>query len=135
MIALVSIYVGGALTLLTAICHTKFYKIFQWQKEFDNVSQTNVRILYTIHLALLLLFFILGALSLVYARELSASIGLSGGLNVLLSMFWLWRLVWQLVYFKRAKGKKIPPIGLFFLTVFLLSSIAYLIPVLIRILN
>ena len=135
MIALVSIYVGAALTLLTAISHTQFYKIFQWKKEFDNVSQTNVRILYTIHMALLLLFFVLGTLSLVYAKELSAAIGLSGGLNILFSMFWLWRFIWQLVYFKRARGKKIPPIGLFFLTVFLLSFIAYLIPVLIRIMN
>ncbi|MFW6324460.1 MAG: hypothetical protein ACOC0U_05290 [Desulfovibrionales bacterium] len=49
----------------------------------------------------------IGTLSLVYARELSTSRGLAFGFNLLLSLFWIWRFVWQIVYFKREKNKKI----------------------------
>ena len=129
MISLVSIYAGGSLTLLMALFHTRFYRLFGWKNDFTKISPLNTRIIYTVHLALLLLFFILAALSIGYARELSQSTGLSFGLNILISLFWLWRFLWQLFYFKREKGKKIPPMAIALIVVFLLLAIAYLIPV------
>lgn len=132
MVPLVSIYFGGVLTLLIAIFHTQFYKMFNWKNDFEKITIINARIIYTIHLALLLLFFMIAAISIIYAKELSQSVGLAFGFNLLYSIFWMWRLIWQFVYFKREKGQKIPPIGIFFIIIFLLLVVSYLIPVICR---
>ena len=132
MIPLVSIYIGGALTLIMAIFHTRFYRMFNWKTDFDKGTVLNARIIYTVHLALLLLFFMLGIISIVNAKELAQSIGLALGLNLLFSVFWLWRLIWQFTYFKREKRQKIPLIGMILIFVFALLFITYLIPVIYR---
>jgi hypothetical protein len=124
-----SIYVGGGLTLLIAILHCRFHTMFGWAGEFSRISQLNARILYTIHVALLLLFFMLGGISIVFAREMSQAEGLSLALTGWLSLFWLWRLVWQLVYFRRDRGQRIPPVAVFFISVFFLQFVAYGLPV------
>ena len=134
MIPLVCIYIGGILTLLLAIFHTQFYRLFTWADDFNKITIPNQKILYTIHLALLLIFFMIGILSIAYGKELSQSIGLSFGFNLFYSFFWIWRLIWQFLYFKKAKGKSIPPIGIFLIFLFALLSVAYLVPVLYRIL-
>jgi hypothetical protein len=132
MIPLVSVYIGGALTLIMAIFHTRFYRMFNWKTDFDKVTALNARIIYTVHLALLLLFFMLGIISIANAKELARSIGLAFGLNLVFSVFWLWRLIWQFAYFKREKGQKIPFIGIILIFVFVLLFITYLIPVMYR---
>jgi hypothetical protein len=129
MIPLISIYLGGFLTLVIAVMHTKFYKIFKWGTCFDKISTINARIIYTIHLALLLLFFMIGVITIIYAEELSRSDGLALGFNISYAVFWMWRLIWQIVYFKKGEGQKIPPIGIFFTLVFLLLVVSYSIPV------
>ena len=132
MVPLVSIYLGGALTLLVAILHTRFYKMFNWKGDFEQITITHARIFYTIHLALVLLFFMIAAISIIYAKELSQSVGLAFGFNLLYSFFWMWRLIWQFVYFKREKAQKIPPIGMFLSIIFMLLTISYLIPVIFK---
>ena len=128
MLPILSIYLGGILTLLIALFHTRFYKVFNWKSDFEKLSPLNTRILYSIHIALLLLFFLLGIFSLIYAKELSLSIGVSAGINFLLALFWLWRFIWQIVYFKREQGQKIPFISLLLSVVFALLCISYSVP-------
>jgi hypothetical protein len=120
---------GGALTILLAIFHSRFYKVFHWAKDFEKVTLINRKIIYTIHLALLLIFFMIGTLSLICAKELSQSIGLALWFNLFYAVFWIWRLVWQILYFKRPKGQKIPPIGIFLMILFALLILSYLLPV------
>lgn len=124
--SLTSIYVGGILTLLMAIFHTQFYKTFRWKADYKNVTELNRKVFHTIHLALLLLFFAIGTLSLVYAHELSKSVGISFGINVLISFFWLWRTLWQIFYFK---GKTMHYVLIVY---FFLLFITYLIPVILK---
>jgi hypothetical protein len=123
MISLISIYIGGILTLGMAVFHTQFYKLFRWKADFKNITDLNQRILHTIHLALTLLFFLIGALTMVYAQELSSCIGISLGLNIILAILWLWRTIWQAYYFK---GKILHYI---LVTVFFLLFASYLLPV------
>ncbi|MCK4662216.1 MAG: hypothetical protein KAT68_05085 [Bacteroidales bacterium] len=123
MISLISIYAGGILTLLMAIFHTRFYKLFKWKAEYSHVTEINKKIFYTIHLALLLVFFIFGFLSLIYAQELSKSTGISFGINLMISIFWFWRTIWQLLYFK---GKIMHYV---LIIIFSLLCMSYLIPV------
>lgn len=135
MIPLICIYSGGVLTLLMAILHTSYYKIFNWKTEFKNISIANARIFYTLHIALLLMFFIIAAISIVYANELSRSTGLANGINILLAAFWIWRLIWQFIYFKKQKGQKSHPIAIVLFAMFLLLAISYSIPFTFKLLN
>ncbi len=123
MESLISIYVGGILTILMAIFHMRFHKLFRWKAEYKRISEMNRKIFHTIHLALLLLFFVIGLLSLVYAQELSECKGISFGLILMISVFWFWRTVWQIYYFK---GKIMHYV---LIVVFFLLFITYLTPV------
>jgi len=109
--------------------------MFNWKADFEKISKVNSKVIYTVHLALLLLFFLIGIITIIYARELSQSYGLAAGFNLFLSFFWLWRLVWQLVYFKREKGKKLPSMVVFLIIAFALLFVSYLIPFLFRFLS
>ncbi len=128
--SLISIYIGGVLTLLMAFVHTRFYRIFRWKAEFRKITELNRKAFYTIHLALLLLFFILGTVTLVYAEFLSKCTGMALGFNLGVSLLWMWRAVWQIFYFKSDKA-----IHYLFMSHFFLACTAYLIPVLYRFLN
>ena len=128
MIPTISIYIAGTLTLLIAVLHTRFYKLFGWNEDFANVSAINAQILYTVHMALLLLFFLVGAISIICADELSQSSGLAMAFNASFAGFWLWRLIWQIVYFRGEKGRPVSPVIIFFLILFALLTAAYAIP-------
>jgi hypothetical protein len=126
--SLVSIYTGGILTLLMALFHTRFYKMFNWEAEYNHISKANTRIFYTIHLALLILFFFLGSLSLIYAPELSRCSGIAFGINVMFAAFWFWRALWQIFYFK-GRGRILNYV---LIAVFFVLGISYLIPVFLK---
>ena len=132
MALVISIYVGGVLTILLALFHARFYRMFNWAVDFGKIALLNRRVLYTVHLALLLLFFMVGALSLIYAGELGTSTGLAFGFNLLYSLFWIWRLVWQLYYFRGKTGQRVPLVGVLMVVWFALLAGAYLLPVLYR---
>jgi hypothetical protein len=123
MINLVSIYVGGILTLFMALFHIRFPKLFKWEKDYGRITEINKKIFHTIHLALLLIFVLIGFLSLFYANELSESKGISFGLNLMISSFWLWRTIWQIYYFK---GKTMHYI---LIGIFSILFLAYFIPI------
>jgi hypothetical protein len=127
----VFIYIGGILTLLMAVFHTRFYRLFLWGSDFAKITERNRRILYTVHIALLLLFFILGAISLVYTKELAGAKGLARGILLGFVIFWFWRTVWQPIYFRPSRIKRFRPLLVmhYIMTAwFLLLFIVYLIP-------
>jgi hypothetical protein len=127
MTSLISEYSAGVLTIFMAIFHTRFYNLFAWEIDYKKLTELNQKILYTIHIALYLLFFGMGLLTIVYARELSGSTGIGFGINLVLMIFWLWRTIWQIVYFK---GRVLHYIMIFY---FLLLFVTYLIPLIINI--
>jgi len=100
MIEKISVYCGGILTLLVTLGHTRFYTLFNWKDTFEKMGVPNNKIFYTIHIALMLTLFISGLLSIIYAKELSKCIGISLGYCIMLSLFWLWRMIWQITYFR-----------------------------------
>lgn len=123
-----SILCGGILTVAMVIFHTRFYVMFGWKSEFEKVQLKNHYIFYTIHLALILLFVIFGIVSLVYFKELAACTGLAFGLDLLYALFWLWRAIWQIVYFK---GKT--TIHYLIILITTLLFIFYILPVIMKV--
>lgn len=131
-ISLVSIYIGGSLSLLMAIFHTQFFKIFRWKIDFRKISETNKKIFYTIHVALFLLFFGVSYISFVYAVPLSNSIGLAFGINLIFSLLWLWRAIWQIIYFKPDKKSKFLIMHFILIIIFFILFISYALPIVLK---
>ncbi len=98
-LARASIVVGGSLMLVVGIAHVFFPRVFNWRDAFARLRGLDAKVLFTIHLALILLALALGAVSLGYADELGRGTGLGGAITAMLAGFWLWRLVWQIAYF------------------------------------
>ncbi len=106
LILKICIITGGILSLFMALFHTQFYKLFNWKKDFEKISIINRKVFYTIHLALLLLFIVFSCISLAYAHELSQCKGLACGVTLGYSLFWLWRTMWQMIYFRPPKNQQ-----------------------------
>jgi hypothetical protein len=124
----IAIISGGLLSFLLFLFHAKIYQLFGWQDQFSKVGIINGKIIYTINLALALLFLLFSIISFVYCNELAKCEGLAFGICLGITLFWLWRLIWQFVYF---------PVPIHNLSViycaltssFLLLAISYFIPV------
>ena len=117
--------------MFMALFHTQFYKLFNWKKDFEKISVINQKVFYTIHLALLILFFVFSFISLAYTNELSQCSGLACGITLGYSLFWLWRTIWQILYFRPPKNQKVSKMNfLHYLSilVFGILFVVYLIP-------
>lgn len=136
MLAKGSVIFGGILTFLMFFFHTRLYKMYGWQQDLSNMTLANQRILYTIHIALLLLFLAFSVVSLIFYRELSQPEGLAVGLLIALSVFWIWRTVWQIFYFKVPPGTaSVPVMNYALAAVFALLAVAYILPLVLQRVN
>ena len=128
-----SILTGGILSFAMVIFHLKFYNLFGWKTEFEKVQLKNRNIFYTIHIALILFFVIFSIISIVYFKELAVCTGLAFGISLLYSIFWLWRTIWQIFYFKFPEGiKSKPALHYIVILIFSLLFISYVIPVILK---
>ncbi len=137
-IAKICIVSGGILSLFMAFFHSRFYKLFEWQKDFEKISFRNQKIFYTIHIALFLLFVVFAFISLAYTTELSQCNGLAGGIVLAYALFWLWRTVWQIIYFRPPKSSKhgrLLFLHYFLIIIFAMLFIVYVVPFILKILR
>ncbi|MCF8262157.1 MAG: hypothetical protein K9J12_15375 [Melioribacteraceae bacterium] len=128
MIELTSIYIAGVTTILVGVLHTQFYKLFRWGRDFKRISLINNKIIYTIHIALLLFCFLTGSLTIFYAEELAKGRGLSFGFVLSLSLFWIWRLIWQFYYFRFERKEKTIGYEFVFILLFFILALSYTLP-------
>ena len=136
MLAKGSVIFGGVLTFLMFIFHTRLYWMFGWQQDLSNLTLANQRILYTIHIALILLFLAFSLISLIFSRELSQPGGLAIGILIAFSAFWVWRAIWQVLYFRVPPGTASVPVMNYVLTsVFVLLAVAYILPLVLQSIN
>ena len=103
----IGIYIGGALSLVMVVFHIGFPRIFNWGEDFTKLGLLNRRIVFTIHIALLLLFLYFATLSLTYPKWLARAEGPAGLVTLGYALFWLWRTIWQLIYFKQPRQRRI----------------------------
>jgi len=132
LISQICVLSGGILTLVMGVFHTQFYRIFGWRKEFEQIGLTQARIHYTIHMALLLLFFGISCLSIAHYRDLVECDDIGFTFMLILSLFWLWRTIWQVIYFHLPKDQPIQKKRRMHYTlvfIFALLTISYGLPV------
>jgi hypothetical protein len=99
-----AIKTGGVLSILLGIGHCFFYRRFGWKKDFLKISSINAKIIYTIHIFLIPLFFLYGYLSWMYSAELAGGSPLGITLTAFYAIFWLLRAIWQMLYFSPVKA-------------------------------
>jgi hypothetical protein len=123
--------IGSILTVLMVIFHYFFPKLFKWEKDFQRITGTNKRIFFTINVALFLLFSIIAIISIIHIDEIIQCKGISLTFLLLISIFWLWRTIWQVIYFKPEKGNKLIIMHTILIIIFFLLSLSYIMPILI----
>ncbi len=128
-----AIMMGGIFSLFVAAGHSAFYRLFHWRSDFEKMTILNRKVLYTIHVFLTLFFFLFGVVSLAYVRELSSGRGLGGGISLSYGLFWLARLIWQIMYFRPSSiphDLKLLLFHYFLIATFIVLSACYIFPVL-----
>lgn len=120
------ILVGGFYNLAFAVFHLLFWRIFNWKTDLKQVSFLNRAIMQVLNLCLIWVFAIFGYISIFHANDLLAS-SLGHSLLVLMALFWLFRAIEQIIFFRlKSWGSWL------FLAVFLIGVLLYAYPWLAR---
>lgn len=129
----VAIMFGGFLSAIVGIGHCFFYRGFGWKEDFEKTRLLTARVLYTIHLFLIPLFFLFAYLSFFYTKELAGATPLGTTLAAFYSLFWFVRGLWQVIYFRpsRIRGlERLLSLHYILILSFVLLCAAYSLPLL-----
>ncbi len=133
MINEIAIKIGGLLSVMLGIGHCFFYRRFSWKKDFEKIRFVTAKVLYTIHLFLIPIFFFFGYVSWAYTKELAGGTSLGIALTTFYSFFWFIRLLWQIIYFRSSKivgFEKLLLLHYFLIFYFIILWMAYILPLL-----
>jgi hypothetical protein len=97
----IAIVTGGVVSVGVSIGHAFFDRLLGWGDDLAQMKPGNRTVLYTIHVALYLLFLPFAIVSIAYPAELVRPGGVGGTIALSYAAFWAWRLVWQVVYFRK----------------------------------
>jgi hypothetical protein len=134
----ICVLIGGALSFALCAFHLRFPTLFGWDTDLPKLSLANRRIIFTIHIALILLFAIFGSISLAYYKQLADPEGVAMGVLASYAGFWFWRGSWQVIYFRPPKER---PAGAKFtlhyllIVMFFCLALLYLAPLVSKIMN
>jgi len=131
----IAIKMGGFISAVVGIGHCFFYRGFGWSEDFEKTRVITAKVLYTIHLFLIPMFFFFSYASLIHTKELAGGTPLGVAMATFYALFWLVRELWQISYFSpaRMKGfKKLLLLHYFLLICFPILCAAYSFPLLNR---
>jgi len=131
----IAIKIGGVLSAILGIGHCLFYRGFGWHEDFEKTRLLTAKVLYTIHVFLIPMFFFFAYASLFYTKELAGGTSLGIAMTAFYSVFWLFRVLWQIVYFRPSRTKEFEKLRLLhysFIIYFIFLWTAYTFPLLSR---
>lgn len=121
------IWFGGIFHLGIAIFHLFFWRIFRWKEDLDSLNRVNRAIVQILNLCLTFLFFVIAYISFFHSAELlSAPLGRT--ILASIALFWIMRLMLQVVFFG-ARHR----LSMLFIGLFLTGALLYLIPLMLSI--
>jgi hypothetical protein len=126
---IVATYISGILTIFVGLFHLRLNKLRNWKEKLKDVDVYNQRVIYTINLALAIMFFGIGILSFIYTKELSNGSGLAFGFNLSLCCFWVWRVIWGKIYLKNVSDHRATFFDVIKNSVGPILIISYLLPI------
>lgn len=125
---------AGCISLAIGLGHTAFYRIFGWKRDLAKISPLNAKILMTIHIATTILILFLGVLTIRFSSHLSQNTEIASVICLTLSLFWGWRLIWQVIYFRPSTiehDNKLLMLHYSLITMFGILVIAYAAPLIV----
>lgn len=128
-----AIMFGGFISAAVGVGHCFFDRGFGWKEDFEKTRLLTARVLYTIHIFLIPMFFLFAYLSFVHTKELAGATPLGTSLAAFYSLFWFVRGLWQVIYFRpsRILGlERLLPLHYILITLFVLLCAAYSFPLL-----
>lgn len=93
------IYICGLHSLLFAVFHMAFWRLFKWKTQLRKMSLVNRATMQVLNTRLIFIFLLFAFLCFVYPRELYAT-SLGQALLAGISLFWLGRLIEQFIFFR-----------------------------------
>lgn len=114
--------IGGIYNLAFAVFHCLFWKIFKWDSELRQLNFLNRAIMQVLNLCLIFCFLIFFYISVFHTSDLLTT-GLGKSILICISIFWLFRAVEQILFFKLKDL-----VSAFFLIFFICGAVIYLIP-------
>jgi len=115
--------VGSIYNLSFAIFHLFFWKIFKWKTQLAKLDFINRAIMQVLNLCLIFCFLMFSYISFFHTSKLLTT-RLGHSLMAGISIFWAFRAIQQIVFFKLKHWGSI-----LFLLVFICGAIIYAIPV------
>ncbi len=120
--------VAGVISVVIGVGHTAFHRIFGWQRDFQKISALNVKVFTTIHIVTTLFLLAVGALTFRYAALLSQPSEVALIVCLALFLFWSWRFIWQVLYFKPSKiehDRRLLPLHYVLVVLFAMLALGY----------
>jgi len=114
--------IGGAFHLAFAVFHMCFWKLFRWKEDLDKLRHVNRAVMQILNLCLTYLFIVFGILSIIYRQEM-ISTNLGNALLVSIAVFWILRMIEQLIFFGLKSTRSIV-----FTFLFILGGLIYVTP-------
>lgn len=96
------IIVGGYFHLLFAVFHLFFWRVFNWKKDLAYLTNVNRGIMQVLNLCLTFVFFVIAFICISYPGELLTS-QLGRVILISISIFWLFRTIYQFLFFSLRK--------------------------------
>jgi hypothetical protein len=131
----VAIRIGGVLSAIVGVGHCLFYRGFGWNEDFEKTRLITAKTLYTIHIFVIPMLFFFSYASFFHTKELAGGTPLGIAVTAFYSVFWLFRGLWQIVYFRPSRiggSEKLLPLHYFLIVYFVLLWAAYTYPILSR---
>jgi hypothetical protein len=122
------IYICGLYTLIFALFHLGFWKIFKWERDLPNISDiasfdVDRRIMHILNIQMIWCFVAVAFICFAFPADL-LSTKLGGAFLSCCSLFWLFRAVEQLFFFR---GKIV--VSLSFTLILLVGAVLFALPV------
>jgi len=94
------IFWGGVHSLLFAVFHMLFWRLFNWKKELPKMHWSNQAILQIANVQLIWIFVVVGLVSVTLTDEL-LSTALGAAIRFGMAGFWLIRTVQQFIFLRK----------------------------------
>ena len=114
--------IGGLLHLGWGVFHLLFPRVFDWPESLASLDVINRAVMKVMNLCLVFGFFAVGYLSLVHGGMLLVP-GLGRIILSLTGLFWIFRFLLQLIFFKPGH-----PVSILLSVFFLLTAATYVYP-------
>lgn len=116
------LFAGSVFHFAFAVFHLFFWRIFRWREDLASLTRINRAIMQILNLCLTFLFFVMAYVSFFHVAELLTT---SLGRTILASVaiFWILRLIEQVIFFGA-----INRLSILLILLFLIGALLYLLP-------